>query len=128
MVQVMLVPCGLVTVVKHQITGCTASTQLHIHAGSSCKAPGTTLLQLQIACAMAAEGAELVDIAREASKAAAALGSCGVATTVCSVPGAQPSHRVRFPTPAPAEAVHYAARSPPARCLFESRSSAVCGV
>ena len=51
------------------------------------------MLPLQIACALAAQGASLDEVMREASAAAACLGSCGVAASVCTVPGSAPSTR-----------------------------------
>ena len=57
--------------------------------------PSVTMspVPVQIACALAAKGADVAEITREASAAAAALGSCGLATSVCCVPGAKPSTR-----------------------------------
>ena len=48
---------------------------------------------LQIACALAAQGKALADVASQAAAAATCLGSCGVAATVCTVPGGHPSSR-----------------------------------
>ena len=47
----------------------------------------------QVAGAAAAAGLSLDKVAAEAAAAAQAVGSMGVATSVCTVPGSQPSTR-----------------------------------
>jgi hypothetical protein len=46
-----------------------------------------------VAGAAAAAGLPLADVAAEAAAAAAAVGSMGVATSACTLPGGQPSDR-----------------------------------
>lgn len=47
----------------------------------------------QVAGAAAAAGLSLKDVTAEAAAAAAAVGSMGVATSACTLPGGQPSER-----------------------------------
>lgn len=47
----------------------------------------------QVAGAAAAAGLSLADVAAEAQAAAASVGSMGVATSACTLPGGQPSDR-----------------------------------
>ena len=52
----------------------------------------------QVAGAAAAAGLSLEKVAAEAAAAAQAVGSMGVATSVCTVPGSQPSTRCALDT------------------------------
>lgn len=53
----------------------------------------------QVAGAAAAAGLSLQAVAAEAAAAARAVGSMGVATRVCTVPGSEPSTRLVSPLP-----------------------------
>ena len=53
----------------------------------------------QVAGAAAAAGLSLEAVAAEAAAAAHAVGSMGVATRVCTVPGAEPSTRLVLSLP-----------------------------
>ncbi|KAK9798144.1 hypothetical protein WJX73_008523 [Symbiochloris irregularis] len=53
------------------------------------------ILALKVAGAAAAAGCTLEEVAEEARQAAAAICSCGVAASVCTLPGHKPSTRLR---------------------------------